>query len=173
MDGYLDIETTGLNPYTDRITVVGIYRDCTDGIRMRQLVGMDITRESVAEVLQGVTVLHTYNGIKFDLRFLEAQLGITLPATMTHRDLMHDCWKRNLYGGLKAVESRLGIQRTTEGVTGREAVALWWRYIDAADIEALELLLAYNREDVENLLKLKERFDAEEPLCAKESPARD
>lgn len=161
MDAYLDIETTGLSPYGDQITVVGIYRDCRDSVRMRQLVGHEITRDSVEEALQGVTTLHTYNGVQFDMRFLEAQLGVTLPASARHRDLMHDCWKRHLYGGLKAVERALGIPRSVEGVTGREAVSLWWRYVENGDVDALERLLAYNREDVENLLKLRQLLDAD------------
>ena len=43
-------------------------------------------------------------------------------------------------------------------VDGRVAVRLWWRYVDSFDLEALDMLLAYNREDVVNLKELKERL---------------
>lgn len=159
MDAYLDIETTGLNPWADSITIVGICRDAPDGTRMLQLVGHDITLDSVESALEGVTTLHTYNGAQFDMRFLEAQLNLKLPATIVHRDLMYDCWRRNLYGGLKSVERQLGIARNIQGVSGREAVTLWWRYVENGDLDALERLLAYNREDVENLLTLRRLLD--------------
>lgn len=159
MEAYLDIETTGLSPSMDSITVVGIYRDCHEGAVMQQLVGHEINRDSVSAALAGVTTLHTYNGVQFDMRFIEIQLQFRLPAQVVHRDLMYDCWKRNLYGGLKSVERQLGIPRSVQGVSGREAVVLWWRWVDSGDLEALERLLAYNREDVENLVKLRALLD--------------
>jgi uncharacterized protein YprB with RNaseH-like and TPR domain len=72
MDAYLDIETTGLSPCMDAITVVGICRDTPEGPELRQLVGSDISRDSVEAALAGVTTLYTYNGIRFDAVFLES-----------------------------------------------------------------------------------------------------
>ena len=40
-------------------------------------------------------------------------------------------------------------------MNGYEAVRLWWRYVDSFDLEALNKLLEYNREDVVNLKTLK------------------
>jgi len=71
---------------------------------------------------------------------------------------MYACWNHHLYGGLKVVEQRLGIARQLQGVSGREAVALWWRYVRQGDSTALHTLLAYNREDVLNLKVLRERL---------------
>ena len=67
-----------------------------------------------------------------------------------HHDLMYDCWKNNLYGGLKSVEQQLGISRQLKGIGGLEAVMLWWRYQNG-DRNALAMLLKYNEEDVVNL----------------------
>lgn len=64
---------------------------------------------------------------------------------------MYDCWRRGLYGGLKAVERQLGIPRSLPHLDGRDAMRLWAAYVDRGEEEALELLLRYNREDVENL----------------------
>jgi len=158
MDAYLDIETTGLSPCNDAITVVGIYREYSDGFRLRQLIGSEITRDAVASILNGVTTLYTYNGIRFDAVFLESQLQFEWSPSLVHRDLMYACWNRHLYGGLKVVEQRLGIPRQIQGVSGREAVELWWRFVRRGDTAALHTLLAYNQEDVLNLKVLRERL---------------
>ncbi len=157
MDAYLDIETTGLNPWHDRITVVGIFRPFTDE-RPVQLVGSDITRTSIEGLLEGVLRLYTYNGVRFDAVFLSTQLEMVWPQDLVHRDLMYECWKRNLYGGLKSVERQLGIAREVQGVSGRMAVELWWRYVRYGDTNALRRLLDYNREDVLNLRRVREEL---------------
>ena len=123
--------------------------------------GDDITDIGLAQALEGISTLYTYNGARFDLGFIEAKLGYCLPPTTKHRDLMYDCWDRNLYGGFKAVERRLGIDRKLTGVSGRDAIDLWWRYINDRDTRALEMLLEYNREDVVNLKTLRERLRIE------------
>jgi uncharacterized protein YprB with RNaseH-like and TPR domain len=69
---------------------------------------------------------------------------------------MYDCWSRNLYGGFKAVEQQLGIPRHLQGITGVDAVLLWWRYQKYDDRTALATMLEYNKEDVMNLKALKE-----------------
>ena len=158
IEAYLDIETTGLSQWHDRITVIGIHVCNGSDTRFIQLVGDDITSDNVLEALQGVSALHTYNGSRFDLPFIDYRLGINLASLFEHRDLMYDCWRCNLYGGFKAVERQLGIRRNLTEINGCEAVRLWWRYIDYLDNEALNLLLEYNKEDVLNLKALKDRL---------------
>ena len=159
LEAYLDTETTGLSPFVDRITVVGIYRQMVPhGFELVQLVGREISCESLLRALDGVGTLYTYNGARFDLVFIEAWLQVALQSLLLHRDLMYDCWRQGLYGGLKAVEQQLGIERTLRGETGRQAVELWWRYVRQGDEEALQTLLEYNREDVVNLKELRERL---------------
>ena len=55
-------------------------------------------------------------------------------------------------GGLKKIEAEFGIARSEEtaGLTGYDAVKLWRAYERGRD-DALETLVAYNREDVVNL----------------------
>jgi len=158
MEAYLDIETTGLSPWTDDITVVGIYRGNDEDFSLSQLVGPDITRETVELLLDGVETLYTYNGLRFDAVFLDARLQLQWPPSLRHRDLMYACWNQGLYGGLKVVEQRLGIERKLQGVSGRMAVELWWRYARRGDRGALDTLLCYNREDVQNLKTLREKL---------------
>lgn len=157
-EAYLDIETTGLTPAGCDITVIGIHICNNGNSSFIQLVGKDITEQSILEALQGVSILYTYNGSRFDLPFIHSRLGVNLAKAFTHIDLMYHCWRNNLYGGLKSVERQLGIERRLVGIDGYEAVKLWWRYVDSFDLDALNTLLQYNKEDVVNLKALKERL---------------
>jgi uncharacterized protein YprB with RNaseH-like and TPR domain len=158
-DAYLDIETTGLCSFYDEITVVGVYLANNTGNRLVQLVGDDVTRTNLLRTLRGVDTIHTYNGSRFDFPFIDSRLGVNLREHFHHRDLMHDCWRNNLYGGFKAVERQLGIARRLQGIAGAEAAMLWWRYQLHHDRKALDLLLEYNKEDVVNLMALKGKLD--------------
>jgi len=155
VDAYLDIETTGLSRYYDAITVIGIYRCHGRNSELIQLVGEEVTRGNLVTALRGVNTIYTYNGSRFDLPFLRSQLGVDLSRGFRHHDLMLICWAKNLYGGLKVVEERLGIRRRLKDVDGREAVRLWMRYEKLRDYDALLRLLEYNKEDVLNLKILR------------------
>lgn len=163
-DAYLDIETTGLCSFYDEITVIGICLASNSENRLVQLVGGDVTRASLLRTLRCVDTIYTYNGSRFDLPFIDFRLRVNLREHFRHHDLMHDCWRNNLYGGFKAVERQLGISRRLQGIGGAEAVILWWRYQLDHDRKALDLLLEYNKEDVVNLKTLRgklERFGCE------------
>lgn len=158
VEAYLDIETTGLSPSYSEITVIGIYLYNGTETQFIQLIGDEITDVSLMKSLEGVDVIYTYNGSRFDLPFISYRLGVNLAQFFSHQDLMYDCWRNNLYGGFKAVERQLGIQRRLSEVNGYGAVRLWWRYINDYDEDALSILLEYNKEDVLNLKTLKERL---------------
>jgi uncharacterized protein YprB with RNaseH-like and TPR domain len=155
-EAYLDIETTGLTPSGCEITVIGIHICRGEETDFVQLVGRDVTAAEIIAALQDVDILYTYNGSRFDLPFIHARLGINLAKLFPHRDLMYDCWRKNLYGGLKGVERQLGVKRKLRDMNGWEAVRLWWKYVDSFDLDALERLCEYNKEDVINLKTLKE-----------------
>jgi len=160
LEAYLDIETTGLSPRDCRITVIGVYRWWGRGGEFIQLYDERLTSRDLLETVEGVTLLHTYNGRRFDLPFIKARLGVDLETRHPHRDLMFDCWRVGLNGGLKAVECRVGIDRELKGINGFDAVMLWLRYEKKRDRKALETLLKYNKEDVMNLLPLRRELDA-------------
>ena len=158
LEAYLDIETTGLSPRDCQITVIGIYLCQGGDSRLVHLVGEDITTDSLLQVLEGVGVIYTYNGTRFDLPFIHRLLGVDLAQLFQHCDLMYHCWQSNLYGGLKAVERQLGIKRKLLDINGYEAVRLWLRYVNDYNQKALATLLEYNKEDVLNLKTLRERL---------------
>jgi len=158
LEAYLDIETTGLSPVYSEITVVGIHRVDRYNVKFIQLVGEDVTADSILEALEGVDVIYTYNGSRFDLPFIYYRFGVNLARLFRHCDLMYDCWRSNLYGGFKAVERQLRIPRRLKEINGYEAVRLWWKYVNDFDEDALTTLLEYNKEDVLNLKALKERL---------------
>ncbi len=67
LEAYLDIETTGLSPQYHEITIVGIHLCDGADNRFAQLIGTDITTNSLLEALAGGRVTYTYNGKRFDL----------------------------------------------------------------------------------------------------------
>lgn len=135
------------------VTVAGFYFG--DG-RLVQLVGEKVTPEAIKELVSGYTV-YTYNGSRFDIPVVKSRVKIDIERVTDTHDLMYDCWRNNLYGGLKKVEQKLGISRQTEGMDGHDAMRLWEAYKSGKE-EALEILLEYNMEDVKNLEILREKL---------------
>jgi len=148
MKAYLDIETCA----GGNVTVVGIYREDRG---LRQLVGGEITDINLWEALDGVDTLCTFNGDRFDLPILERQVRVDLRRRFASLDLLRECRRAGLKGGLKRMEERFGIARNTRGMSGWDALKLWARYENEGDQAALDLLLEYNREDVVNLMQLE------------------
>lgn len=159
MRAYLDIETA----FSGSITVIGIFRPDLGTI---QLVGGGVTDINLYRALEGIETIYTYNGGSFDLPVIRRRLLVDLKQDFHHHDLMRDCWRHGLKGGLKKVEQKIGIARETAGLTGWDAPKLWHRYETIGDQSALELLLRYNRDDVINLPRLRAYLHRlpEEPL---------
>jgi hypothetical protein len=155
-NAYLDIETTGLYPGQDSITVIGIYFCDENEGELVQLYDDSLNCDALLKAMEGTDNVYTYNGERFDLPFIKSHLGPDLGRMHRHTDLMFDCWNYNLKGGFKAVLRRLGIDRETEGLSGLHAIWLWEQYVKQNDRAALDLLLKYNRDDVVNLKQLRD-----------------
>jgi hypothetical protein len=158
---YIDIETTGLSRNQCELTVVGIALEKEGPCQVVQLLDASLSDAKLLTVLEGVDEIYSYNGSRFDLPFIQARLGVDLKRCFKHTDLMYDCWRNKLKGGLKAVERQLGIDRCLKGVDGYMAVRLWFEYVNNNDRRALATLLEYNREDVANLLVLRRKLNVE------------
>ena len=155
---YLDIETTGLSRHYCGVTVIGIALERGGKIKVIQLIEADLHEARLLKALQGVDEIYSYNGSRFDLPFIKAKLTVDLKQSFKHTDLMYDCWRKNLKGGLKVVEKKLGINRHLRDVDGHVAVQLWWDYANNNNEQALRILLEYNEEDVVNLHVLRQKL---------------
>lgn len=154
---YLDIETRSFPGRMHYITVVGFYHEETGLV---QMLWPDITTETLDATLPDADRIYTFNGNNFDLKVIRQFHGINLLDRYNSRDLMYDCWKHGLKGGLKVVEQNLGIQRTQPPLDNYEIQRCWSRWKHKGDEEALKVLLKYNEEDVMNLVRLREILDA-------------
>lgn len=152
---YLDIETRSFPGRMHYITVVGFYHEQTGLV---QMLWPDITSESLEAALPDAEHIYTFNGNNFDLKVIEQFHGINLLDRYKSRDLMYECWKCGLKGGLKVVEKKLGIQRSQPPLDNFAIQRCWSQWKHKGDGEALATLLKYNEEDVKNLVRLREKL---------------
>lgn len=152
--GYLDIETNG-GMSADSITVIGLY----DGTETHTYLKGENLAQFAYEA-QDYDGFVTFFGTGFDVPFLKRRFPVleNVFADRFHIDLCPLLKRLGHTGGLKRIEQSLGIARVpeAEGLSGMDAVRLWRAYRRGgrgAD-DALRLLLAYNREDVENMKTL-------------------
>ncbi|MFB6080017.1 MAG: ribonuclease H-like domain-containing protein [Haloferacaceae archaeon] len=151
---FFDIETTGLDHASDRVTAVSVHRGGETTTLVR---GDDLTADALGEHLTDAPLLVTFNGARFDVPFLETSFDVSLDRP--HLDLMYPCRRLGLTGGLKRIEREVGIERDLPDVSGRDAVRLW-RAHERGDRSALDRLVAYNREDAVNLRTLADHVTA-------------
>lgn len=148
---FLDIETTGLSFYYDDITLIGLYdgKDVKTFVQGQNL--GDFERE-----IKKYSIIVTYNGTLFDLRFIREKLGQRLVPPV-HIDLRFLLKRLGYTGGLKSVEKQMGICREEEvaDLSGFDATVLWNRYVRGDDY-SLESLVKYNLADIVNLKTLLE-----------------
>ena len=113
---YLDIETTGLSSVFDTVTMVGLY----DGRKYKVFVEGDNLQDLPAH-LRDYSVVVTFNGAGFDLRFLRLAFpGLKLPPI--HIDLRWVTRKLGMTGGLKSVETSLGLNRSVPEASGKDSL---------------------------------------------------
>lgn len=143
---YIDIETTGLDTFGNKITTIALY----DGDTIKHYVN-GINLDDFKRDILNYKVIVTYNGKTFDVPFIENFFRIKL--NHCHLDLRYILKSLGYSGGLKSCEKQLGIGRGDEldGVDGFMAVLIWNHYERRNDKKALETLLSYNIEDVLNL----------------------
>jgi len=148
---YFDIETTGLSRDYHQITMVGTL---LDGHYEVLIDGEGLSAEALESIIDKTKMFVSFNGRGFDIPFLRhvyPQIDWEKP----HLDLRFAAASVGHKCGLKQLEQELGIARNSnvEGVTGYEAVLLWWDY-QGGNEGALELLKRYLYADVHNLEKL-------------------
>jgi len=146
---FLDIETTGLGPEEDEITVIGAITGGQSAVFVK-----GVNLEEFPAYVEKRPLLVSFNGIKFDVpfvrvRFPEARLD------QPHIDLRFVLQSLGYRGGLKSIERQLGVRRDPkiQEISGLGAVRLWERYC-RGDQAALDRLIEYNLADAGNLVAL-------------------
>lgn len=144
--GFLDIETNG-SFGADSITVIGVY----DGDESRLYVKHRDLEEFATDA-ENYALWVTFFGTGFDVPFLRRRFPDTT-FDQLHVDLCPLLRRLGFKGGLKRIERQIGIARddAVDGLSGYDAVRLWREWRQKKSHAALELLLEYNRADIENL----------------------
>ena len=138
--GYLDIEVDSKG----KVILVGVSDYHKSNFFVK---GVNLSKTSIEKELLKYKLIITFNGSSFDLPKLKKQLMISI--SIPHIDLKPLCVNLGLKGGLKEVEKELNLQRP-QHLQGNP-VSLWKAFHASNDREYLDLLIEYNREDIENL----------------------
>lgn len=141
---FLDIETTGLSNVYHYVTMAGWIMngkyDCW-------VQGTDPA--AFLASFQKAKIIVTFNGVRFDCKFLDCAFQTDLFTQKPNLDLMYLCRRFHLKGGQKAIESAVNFTRpdSVGETNGKEAIALWYAFL-FGDQTALEQLITYNFYDV-------------------------
>jgi uncharacterized protein len=144
---FLDIETTGLSKTQSDITLIGIY----DGKESKVFINGK-NMEKFPEEIKKYSYIVTFNGALFDIPFIKEKFP-DIEFNQFHADLRFVLRQLGYSGGLKNIEKEFNIEREDDlkGMTGLDAVKLWHYYKRYNDKKALDKLVRYNIEDIENL----------------------
>ena len=159
-----DIETTGLNPKSSQLYLLGILLFHKENIELIQYFAESVLDEE--EILEQFfqlcktkRVLISFNGEGFDNRFVESMAKsygkLSLHLNLKQLDLFKLIRKRKKFYGLescslKSCERFLGIYRE-DRCSGGELISVYQDYLQNKNSEKRNLLLLHNREDIQNL----------------------
>ena len=159
-----DIETTGLNPKSSQLYLLGILLFHKENIELIQYFAESVLDEEEIleqffQLCQTKKVLISFNGEGFDNRFVESMAKsygkLPLHLNLKQLDLFKLIRKRKKFYGLescslKSCERFLGIHRE-DRCSGGELISVYQEYLQDKDSEKKNMLLLHNREDIQNL----------------------
>lgn len=142
---FVDIETTGLSRYYNKITIIGWsimdkYSVCLPGDKNGEM--------KLFDDFSNAECIITFNGSLFDIPFIKSTYP-SLKIPKCHIDLRFFCRRVGLSGGQKVVEKQLGFKRPESliDVDGFEATILWHHYKNG-EKDSLKTLIEYNAQDI-------------------------
>lgn len=175
---FLDIETTGFQRERELIYLIGAAYVKENELVLIQWFCEDGKEEEILKDFlffsSSFTKLIHYNGMSFDLPFLEEKAKkygcCTLLFSKEQVDLYREIRPLRKFLNLSdlklpTVESFFGIEREEEE-NGKTLILVYKSYLDSPSEEKEELLLKHNYFDLLHLLRLLEIFDLK--CCLKE-----
>lgn len=169
----LDIETTGLRPWSDAAILVGIVLTEADDTGTVTQKAIQIFAETLAEeeellretarILNDVDYVVTYNGKRFDMPFLKTRAKknhLTFPDPYDldlYQVIRNYSSLKNMLPSLsqKSIEHYMGLSDDrSDRIDGGESVDQYFRWLDTGDKETLNKILLHNRDDIVLLGKL-------------------
>jgi uncharacterized protein YprB with RNaseH-like and TPR domain len=173
LDGavFLDLETTGTDPTSDIPFVIGLGQPGRDSFDVEQLAVHHPGEELAAlgalvQRLKDVQALVTYNGQRFDLRFLRtrfAKYGLDpTPLDRMHFDLYlmaRKAWGRTQprYRLVDLEQNVLGYSRVDD-VPGAEAPLRYAQFRRTGDVTPILPIFEHNRHDIVAMFPLLGRI---------------
>jgi uncharacterized protein YprB with RNaseH-like and TPR domain len=167
---YLDLETTGLSMAP--LFLVGLMYSSGDDLVVDQLFARDYTEERAvllhtAETLKRFGVLVTFNGMRFDVPFLEERMiyaGLEFARTHVHLDLLpvarRVLKKRTPNHKLQTLERYLCNRKRVGDVPGSEIPGVYHEYVRTQDAGDIAGVFHHNRLDLLTMLQLVTVFMA-------------
>lgn len=141
---FLDIETTGLSTFYHYVTLVGWIVNGKYGYWLQ---GTD--PKLFLDAFQSTKLIVTFNGKRFDCKFLDHTFQTNIFSRKPNLDLMHFCRRFKLTDGQKIIEKKVGFLRpeALEDMDGKEAIALWYDFLFGRK-DSIERLILYNFYDI-------------------------
>lgn len=159
----LDIETTGLNPRTDRIHGVGFAKRTGP----EEIVSgyVDVSDQNLRNYLANPDNHIVGHNIRFDLKFL-IKAGLTINCQIWDTKLLAQLWDENQTLGLKdlavrylsdeAIDNKRELDRAVSRIGGKSVADLCAFDLDDEDETYYKLIAEYCKEDCVNTLLLWE-----------------
>ena len=172
---FIDTETTGLAGGTGTYAfLIGVGYFDDEGFCLRQFFMRDYSEEPallhyVAETLDGLQSIVSFNGRSFDLPLLETRfllsrlrpdlldaphLDLLLPARRLWRARLSSCALSSLE------ENVLGVRRDTRDVPGFLIPHLYFRYMQTGDAGEIYRVFYHNAQDILSLVTLTSHIAA-------------
>lgn len=159
-----DIETTGLNPKSSQLYLLGILLFHKENSKFIQYFAESVLDEEEIleqffQLCKAKKVLISFNGEGFDNRFVESMAKsygkLPLHLNLKQLDLFKLIRKRKRFYelescSLKSCERFLGIHRE-DRCSGGELISVYQEYLQDKGSEKKNMLLLHNREDIQNL----------------------